>query len=508
MVRVRVPRRDDRDPNYNADIDDQGGYGMMGNSTLSPDISRAAPFGNNDSVASSSQRSHPSNTARSAGSGIGALKAKVSKVSKSLVKPRSCTPITASLLESGQSSVRSGSHKPLAPSEYSQLSRVTSEGITKDNSEMYRERFHNRLKEVMLKPNPLVLKRQEALKRKRDEILRQQKMNSRQSSVSSRKPLNADDFLKDRGPLVADAVAESTSTRTCLSPPTTTMTPHTDSTEMTDSGRVLDTSCSYYSDKSGQNEATLSGRRYRSDQSPTYHLTSPLAVNHPKSRVEAYVSEKTVVPPRAKTKRGAYRTISSSSDGFSKRYDESDHPRYRRYYADPLQSVSSNDTFQSEYTEDFESSTEYTNDSCGTGMNLRNSYPSSQGASQEDVLKSSTRDTGFTDDSPEIYIVKQQFGIFSFLIGVTQIVVLTTMIIQCGMAPVYRPAVNPMLGPYPDVLSYWGASNAYLIIHGREWWRIFSPILLNTGIIHIIVSVGIQMDQGALFEKEWGSLHW
>jgi len=64
-----------------------------------------------------------------------------------------------------------------------------------------------------------------------------------------------------------------------------------------------------------------------------------------------------------------------------------------------------------------------------------------------------------------------------------------------------------MLGPYPDALSEWGGKNAILILDG-EWWRLVTPLLLHAGIIHLAGNVLVQLEMGAFFEKEWGSLRW
>lgn len=109
------------------------------------------------------------------------------------------------------------------------------------------------------------------------------------------------------------------------------------------------------------------------------------------------------------------------------------------------------------------------------------------------------------DDEPEVYIVKQKHGYFSYLFSIIQIIVLMVMMIQCGMAPFQ---INPMIGPYPDALSEWGAKNTVLILEDDEWWRLITPIFLHAGIIHLACNVMVQVDTGAFFEREWGSVNW
>lgn len=105
----------------------------------------------------------------------------------------------------------------------------------------------------------------------------------------------------------------------------------------------------------------------------------------------------------------------------------------------------------------------------------------------------------------EIYIVQQKFGYLSILFSLAQTVILAIMMIQCGVAPLQ---INPMVGPYPDALSDWGAKNAVNILEDGEWWRLLTPILLHAGVIHLLCNVAVQLETGAFFEREWGSIKW
>jgi membrane associated rhomboid family serine protease len=111
----------------------------------------------------------------------------------------------------------------------------------------------------------------------------------------------------------------------------------------------------------------------------------------------------------------------------------------------------------------------------------------------------------FESEEEEVYIVKQRWGYCSILFSIVQTVVLAIMMIKCGIAPIQ---VNPMIGPYPDVLSEWGAKNAVLILDYGEWWRLVTPILLHAGVIHLLCNVAVQLETGAFFEREWGSPIW
>mmetsp|Transcript_12955 Transcript_12955/g.19058 ORF Transcript_12955/g.19058 Transcript_12955/m.19058 type:complete len:303 (+) Transcript_12955:78-986(+) len=105
----------------------------------------------------------------------------------------------------------------------------------------------------------------------------------------------------------------------------------------------------------------------------------------------------------------------------------------------------------------------------------------------------------------DVYEYRQRYGYFSILFSIVQTAILIVMMCQCGVAPL---SINPMVGPYPDALSYWGAKNAALIIDDGEHWRLLSPILLHAGVIHLIGNVSCQIDLGIFFEKEWGSVRW
>ena len=108
-------------------------------------------------------------------------------------------------------------------------------------------------------------------------------------------------------------------------------------------------------------------------------------------------------------------------------------------------------------------------------------------------------------EETEIYVVYQRHGYLSIFFSVVQTIILIAMMVQCGVAPF---SINPMIGPYPDVLSEWGAKNTVLIIDDNEWWRLLTPILLHAGVIHLLCNIVVQLDTGAFFEREWGSLNW
>ena len=109
------------------------------------------------------------------------------------------------------------------------------------------------------------------------------------------------------------------------------------------------------------------------------------------------------------------------------------------------------------------------------------------------------------DDEEEVYVVRQQYGYLSILFSLAQTVILAIMMWQCGVAPLN---INPMVGPYPDALSEWGAKNAVNILDDGDWWRLVTPILLHAGVIHLFCNIAVQLETGAFFEREWGSVNW
>jgi membrane associated rhomboid family serine protease len=107
-------------------------------------------------------------------------------------------------------------------------------------------------------------------------------------------------------------------------------------------------------------------------------------------------------------------------------------------------------------------------------------------------------------DDDEVHF-KQNYAPFSSLFCLSQCIILPLMMWQCGVAPFN---INPMIGPYPDALNYWGAKNAVLIIDDGETWRLLTPVFLHAGIIHLLGNVLVQIDAGNMWEKEWGSIVW
>ena len=100
---------------------------------------------------------------------------------------------------------------------------------------------------------------------------------------------------------------------------------------------------------------------------------------------------------------------------------------------------------------------------------------------------------------------QQQHGYLAILLTLIQTLILAAMMAFCGAAPL---KINWSIGPYPDALSEFGAKNPYLMIEMNEWWRFFTPQLLNTGVIQLLCNAYVQLETAAFYEREWGSSRW
>eukprot|EP00553_Chaetoceros_curvisetus_P005739 CAMPEP_0204631632 /NCGR_PEP_ID=MMETSP0717-20131115/23093_1 /ASSEMBLY_ACC=CAM_ASM_000666 /TAXON_ID=230516 /ORGANISM="Chaetoceros curvisetus" /LENGTH=306 /DNA_ID=CAMNT_0051649237 /DNA_START=815 /DNA_END=1735 /DNA_ORIENTATION=+ len=103
------------------------------------------------------------------------------------------------------------------------------------------------------------------------------------------------------------------------------------------------------------------------------------------------------------------------------------------------------------------------------------------------------------------YLFKQKRGYMSIFFSLVQTCILLIMMLQLGIASF---DINPMIGPTPDALDDWGGKNARKIIDDGEYLRLITPVFLHAGIIHLFGNILVQLDVGASFEREWGSLIW
>lgn len=74
-----------------------------------------------------------------------------------------------------------------------------------------------------------------------------------------------------------------------------------------------------------------------------------------------------------------------------------------------------------------------------------------------------------------------------------------------GFAPF---GVNPMVGPWPDTLDMMQAKNAAALVYEGQVWRLFTPIFLHAGLIHLAMNVLMQLRLGLYMELTWGPVVW
>ena len=63
-------------------------------------------------------------------------------------------------------------------------------------------------------------------------------------------------------------------------------------------------------------------------------------------------------------------------------------------------------------------------------------------------------------------------------------------------------SINPMIGPYPTILDDWGAKNTFKLVVDGQWSRLFMPIFLHSGVIHLLGNLAIQLDQCKTYERQ------
>ena len=90
-----------------------------------------------------------------------------------------------------------------------------------------------------------------------------------------------------------------------------------------------------------------------------------------------------------------------------------------------------------------------------------------------------------------------------YLISSIQVGSLLILILKYGIAP-YKS--NPYIGPPMKVIDEWGSKNPYRIVTNGEYWRVFTALFLNVGLIDLIFSVAILFCLGYHLEKRWGNL--
>ncbi len=67
---------------------------------------------------------------------------------------------------------------------------------------------------------------------------------------------------------------------------------------------------------------------------------------------------------------------------------------------------------------------------------------------------------------------------------------------------------NKMYGPSGLVLIEWGAKESSLIVYRSQWWRMFSPIIMHAGIVHLLSNMIIQLRVGGYLNIVYGNVRW
>ena len=85
------------------------------------------------------------------------------------------------------------------------------------------------------------------------------------------------------------------------------------------------------------------------------------------------------------------------------------------------------------------------------------------------------------------------------------------LVVECVMMTIMwcygfaSTKINPMLGPQPEVLNYYGAKNTADIVVKHQLWRFVTPCFLHAGLVHIGMNGLIQFRVGVAKEMDWGS---
>ena len=99
----------------------------------------------------------------------------------------------------------------------------------------------------------------------------------------------------------------------------------------------------------------------------------------------------------------------------------------------------------------------------------------------------------------------RQMTTLSTFICLVQVVIFIAMVSSEGLAP---RSQNSMIGPTVITLVHWGAKDAALIVYKGQWWRLFTPIMLHGGWIHLLSNVLIQLRVGGYLNLVFTPLKW
>ncbi|CAM9152527.1 unnamed protein product, partial [Phaeothamnion confervicola] len=97
----------------------------------------------------------------------------------------------------------------------------------------------------------------------------------------------------------------------------------------------------------------------------------------------------------------------------------------------------------------------------------------------------------------------------TILCAVQTLLFVLSIIVNGGFQPwIYGKEPNILLGPSAATLVKMGAKLFLLIRDERQLWRLFTPILLHGGLIHLLMNMLSQFRLGIFLEERWGSRVW
>lgn len=90
----------------------------------------------------------------------------------------------------------------------------------------------------------------------------------------------------------------------------------------------------------------------------------------------------------------------------------------------------------------------------------------------------------------------------TFFVSVVDVLVFIATLVYAGVTDRVFDPNNPMAGPSSIVLAEMGGKSTPCI---KQWqiWRLFTPIFLHAGIIHLVSNLFFQLHFGFTFEKRW-----
>jgi len=77
-----------------------------------------------------------------------------------------------------------------------------------------------------------------------------------------------------------------------------------------------------------------------------------------------------------------------------------------------------------------------------------------------------------------------------------------------AMAGEKCPQSNPMIGPSYETLVVMGCKDMPRMVYENQWWRLATPIVLHSGVLHIAFNLMATFRMGLVMEEKWGTKIW